>query len=115
MSRRSILLKLVFIFAVLSAVPGASIAQKFPPYSPSMQRLQLKIVSSYAHGIYDGVIDEDSAIVLASESEHLSPSLFYDEVYNVDGSSLPGQSLIDRNDIQAAINLANHLNGVDKI
>src|SRR5450432_167995 len=115
MSRLSILLKLVFIFAVLSAVPGASIAQKFPPYSLSMQRLQLKIVSSYAHGIYEGVIDEDSAIVLAGESEHLSPSLFYDEVYNVDGISLPGQSLIDRNDIQAAINLANHLNGVDKI
>jgi two-component sensor histidine kinase len=115
MCRRPILSALVFLFAVLFAVPGVSTAQKFRSYSLPMQRLQLKIVSSYAHGIYQGVIDEDSAIVLASESEHLSPSLFYDEVYNADGSFLPGQSLIDRNDIRAAFDLANHLNGTDKI
>ncbi|HMH24063.1 MAG TPA: sensor histidine kinase [Puia sp.] len=80
-----------------------------------MQRLQLKIVSSFAHGIYQGVIDEDSAVVLASESEHLRPSLFYDEVYNADGGTLPGQSLIDRNDIRAAIGFGDHLNGDEKI
>jgi two-component system, sensor histidine kinase PdtaS len=115
MSKRSILYKLIFFLAAVSAMPRGLVAQKKTPYSVPMQRLQLKIVGSYAHGIYQGVIDEDSAIVLAGESEHLSPSLNYDEVYNPDGISLPGQTLIDKNDIPAAIHLLDRLGGMDKI
>jgi two-component system, sensor histidine kinase PdtaS len=115
MYTQSVLFRLVFLLAILSVMPKPSTAQTFPPYSLPLQRLQLKIISSYAHGVYAGVIDEDSAIALAGESEHLSPSLFYDEVYNPSGSYLPGKSLIDRNDIQAAIDLANQLTGDDKI
>jgi two-component sensor histidine kinase/TPR repeat protein len=115
MGKQFLLCRLILLLIVSGSKPQSSSAQKFSAYSIPMQRLQLKIVGSYAHGVYQGAIDEDSAIVLASESEHLSRSLYYDEVYNPEGGSISGKTLIDKNDIQAAIQLLNHLNGADKI
>jgi two-component system, sensor histidine kinase PdtaS len=105
----------ILFIIVLCALSPVIVGQTRQPYSLAMQRLQLKIVSSYAHGVYEGVIDEDSAVVLASESENLSPSLFYDEVYNQDGGLLPGQALIDKHDLHSAIDMVKQLDGRDKI
>ena len=50
-------------------------------YSVPLQRLQLKLISSYVYFCLQGQIDADSAALLVSEGENLPYSLYYDEDY----------------------------------
>jgi len=50
-------------------------------YPVALQRLQLKLISSYVYFCLQGQIDADSAALLVSEGENLPYSLYYDEDY----------------------------------
>lgn len=53
-------------------------------YSVPMQRLQLKLTTSYVYFCLKGRVDMDSVAILVSEGEHLRHSLYYDKDY-IDG------------------------------
>jgi two-component system, sensor histidine kinase PdtaS len=57
--------------------------QSRPPfdYSIPLQRLQLKLTTSFLYFGMQGQLDMDSAAILVSEGEHLPYSLFFDEDY----------------------------------
>ena len=50
-------------------------------YSVAMQRLQLKLTTSFVFFSMQGQLDMDSAAILVSEGEHLPYSFYYDEDY----------------------------------
>ena len=50
-------------------------------YSVPLQRLQLKLISSYVFFCLQGQLDMDSSAIMASEGEHLPYSLYYDQDY----------------------------------
>jgi hypothetical protein len=100
------MIKVFFLAGILCGMTFAGSSQS-PANQPQkkydlrMQRLRLKIVSSFLWGIYQGQVSIDSAAALAAEVEEMDYSLFYDETYN-DGSPLPGAGLIRSGQIAAA-------------
>src|SRR5258708_1092996 len=77
-------------------------------YKPDMQRLLIKMLGTHLYNINQWQFDYDSSIVLACKGEGLSHSLFVNESFE-DGSPLPGEQLIEQNNIAGAITLLNSL------
>src|SRR5688572_26358493 len=78
--------KLSFIFAVLIAIALGSYGQNDHgqpaiKYSMPLQRLQLKLTTSFVYFHLRRRLDLDSAAIIVSEGEHLPYSLYYDEDY----------------------------------
>lgn len=87
---------------------------RYRVYDLNMQRFKVKFISSFAYGVHQGQIDEDSAAVLTCNGEHLPHRYFYDEVYDMTGTA-PGHELIDQRRISDAVAMVPQLTGAQQI
>src|SRR5688572_25774345 len=64
-------------------------------YSVPLQRLQLKLISSYVYFSFQGHLDMDSSAIMASEGERLPYSLYYDQDFR-DGADNHIKTLLEK-------------------
>ncbi|QSB25354.1 sensor histidine kinase [Flavobacterium sp. CLA17] len=101
---------LFFLFAFSSFAQIPSVAK----YDLPKKRLLIQACSMYLYSSNQGLIDNDSAVVLTCKAYKFPLLLAYDEGYN-DGSKLAGSELIEKGDIKSANRLLASLKGVDRL
>lgn len=93
---------------------GQSNTSIFNNYNVKKKRLLIKATGMYIHSINQGVIDMDSAMVLACNANRVPISFSYDEGYN-DGRYFPEAKMVDQNNIDEAVKRLNQLEKKDRI
>ncbi|MEI9910242.1 MAG: histidine kinase dimerization/phosphoacceptor domain -containing protein [Bacteroidota bacterium] len=102
-----------FVFLIAFQCYSQKYSSKFNYNVPKL-RLLIETSGLYLYAANQGLIDYDSAMVLACNAQNLPVSLWYDEGYNED-NTLPGNDPIDKEDIRTVKALLSNLKNADRL
>ncbi|WP_431241750.1 hypothetical protein ACQ9BO_17420 [Flavobacterium sp. P21] len=110
-------MKALYLLSLVITITFQSYAQKinFPEnYDLKKTKLLIKSTGMYMYSVNQGFIDADSTMIIACAYNKIPISILYDEAYS-DGKYLPGDILIDQNNITATKKVLPKLKNKDRL
>ncbi|MTH17702.1 histidine kinase dimerization/phosphoacceptor domain -containing protein [Flavobacterium sp. LC2016-01] len=110
-------MKALYLLSFVITITFQSYAQINNPYvnyDLKKTKLLIKSTGMYIYSSNQGFVDVDSTMILACTYNKVPVSILYEEAYS-DGKHLPGDKLIDQNNITAAKKILPKLKETDRL